>query len=226
MLKILILTSDMESLKTLCNTILNRVENIQICGISTNLEEFITLGEKLSPDIIYMNASDYLQSKFYSKTNLAKCKIIFCNTATNFKNSPNKLLISRNSSANQTIELIKNFVKQHDLIRVRNVVIKILEELNFDFKILGTTYLLETILYCYENRADYVFENLEKNVYPQIAKKYNSDANKVKWSITRAINSMNTFTFSQKHLSANSKVDIYERTTAKQLITTLVTKLN
>lgn len=226
MLKILILTSDMESLKTLCNTILNRVESIQICGISTNIEEFISLGEKLSPDIIYMNASDYMQSKFHSKTNLAKHKIIYCNTATNFKNSPNKLLIPRHSSINQMTDLIKEFVEKHDLIRLRNVVIKLLEELNFDFKILGTTYLLETILYCYENRADYVFDNLEKNVYPQIAKKYNTTSNKVKWSITRAINSMNTFTFSQNHLSANSKVDVYEKTTAKQLITSLVTKLN
>lgn len=226
MLKILILTNDMESLKTLCNTILNRVEILQICGISTNLEEFITLGEKLSPDIIYMNASDYMQSKFYSKTNLAKYKIIYCNTATTFKNSPNKLLISRNSSANQAIELIRDFAKKHDLTRVRNIVIRLLEELHFDFKIVGTTYLLETILFCYENRADYVFENLEKNVYPHIAKKYNSNADNVKWSITRAINSRNTLAFSKKHLSANSKVDVYERTTAKQLITSLVTKLN
>ena len=103
-----------------------------------------------------------------------------------------------------------------------------LEKLHFDFKVLGTTYLIETILYCYENRADCVFDNLERNVYPHIAKKYNASLNKVKWDIIRTTEIMNTNVslINQKHLPDTLKVNVFEKTTAKQLIGAILANLN
>lgn len=175
-----------------------------------------------------MNYTDYIESKYCNKEIYKKSKIIFCDSKTNLKNTSTQLLISKNLDSNEIVKAISDFILKQNKKLLRKKIIKLLETSQFDFKLIGTTYILESILYCYENKSDYIFENLEKNVYPYIAQKCHTDLSKVKWAISRATNNMNFHIdkYSQKLLSDNYNLDISEKTSSKQLITAIVTKLS
>ncbi len=74
-------------------------------------------------------------------------------------------------------ELLKDKIKQE------------LKKLNYNFSYKGTIYLLETIytLYILDLSSDC---NLKKNIYPIVAKKFNSCANNVKCNITNSTDKM------------------------------------
>lgn len=225
MFKLVILSNNFDSIKNVCNFVINEIPDLQISGLATNQEEFLKLIDKVNPEVIMMSNSDF--NKCSQKLDVHTLKLLFYNSDNVFKRTSNKLYIPENNFTNQVTRTIRKFISKQSPIFLRNKIIKILESFNFDFKLIGTTYLLESILYCYENKTDYVFENLEKNVYPEIANICSASVNNVKYSIVRTINIMNSNISPslQKKLSENFKVDISEKTTAKQLISTIVTKL-
>lgn len=226
MCKIVILNIDFESIKILCNCIINQFPDAQLSGICTSLEEFDYSVSKIKPNIIIMNYSDFINSS-YCKSECKIPKIIFYNSIPTLRNSSTQLFVSKNISSNE-IKSISEFISRHDHYLLRKKIIKILENFRFDFKLNGTTYLLESILYCYENKTDYVFENLEKNVYPYVAEKCHTTDSKVKWSISRATDNMNTHLSNlvQKQISNSLNLDISDKPSAKQFITAIVTKLS
>lgn len=228
MFKLIVLNNDIEFVKNLCNHIFSEIPELQLSGFTSDFTEFEKLVAKVKPYIIMMDYSDYIHSQYTKKSDFLKMKILFCNTKPSSKGSSKQLLISKNSSLNEMKDLIKNFVSKENLRILRGKIIKLLENFQFDFKLLGTTYVLESILYCYENKTDYVFENLEKNVYPHVAIRCNTNADNVKWSIVRSVNAMNARIHMPipKQLSNQLNLDVTEKTTAKQLISAIVTKLS
>ena len=228
MFKLVILNNDIESLKIICNNIINEIPEIQLSGICTNIKEFDNLVNKVKADIILMNYSDYRNSVFRKKSDFPKFKIIFCTSKILYKSSSNKLFISQTNNHSEILKLIKDFISTANIDALRLDIIKQLEkDFHFDFKLIGTTYLLESILYCYEKKTEYVFENLEKNVYPYIAKKFNTTPLNVKGAIVRCIDLMNVnVSISNNYISNNTSINLYEKPTAKQIINSIVTKLN
>lgn len=228
MLKLVVLIEDLKNVKTLCNSIIRRIPSIQLLGTGTNMNEFNQLVDSVQPDLIMMDYSDFINSKYYITSEYKKSKIIFSNTKRPLRNSCNTLCIWKNAPIEDTIAVISKFISKKDLELIRKEIIKILENFHFDFKILGTTYLIETILYCYENRADCVFDNLERNVYPYVAQKFHTSLNNVKWNIIRATEIMNAniSILNQKHLPDTLKVNVFEKTTSKQIIGVILANLN
>ena len=228
MFKLIVLNDDIEFVKNLCNHIFSEIPELQLCGFTSDFAEFEKLVAKVKPYIIMMNYSDYIHSQYTKKSDFLKMKILFCNTNPSSKKSPKQLLTSKNANLNEMKSLIKDFVSKEHIRLLREKIIKLLENFQFDFKLIGTTYVLESILYCYENKTDYVFENLEKNVYPNVAIICNTNADNVKWSIVRSINAMNARIHMpiSKQLSSQLNLDTTEKTTAKQLISAIVTKLS
>ena len=228
MLKLVILNEDLKNVKTLCNNIIRKIPNIQIQGFSTCMKEFNQLVASVQPDLIMMDYSDYINSKYYITSEYKKAKIIFSDMKKPLRNTYSTLCIWNNSTIEEKITSMVKFISKKDLALIRKKVIKMLEDFHFDFKILGTTYLIETILYCYENRADCVFDNLERNVYPYVAQKFHATLDKVKWDIIHTTEIMNTNVslINQKQLPDTLKVNMFEKTTAKQLIGAILANLN
>lgn len=227
MLKLIIFNSNLNLVKNLCNLLVNEISNLQLSGIANTENELQLLVEKVNPEIIMMTYTDFINSNYSKKLNSNILKILFYNSRKNIKNSPTKLFLQETACKNEILESIQNFIFNYSSFALRNRIIETLESFNFDFKLIGTTYLLDSILYCYENKTDYIFENLEKNVYPIIAKNFNTSNNNVKQSIVRTVNNMytNISPITHKYLSEYFKIDISEKATAKQLISTIVTRL-
>ncbi len=228
MLKLLILNKDLEQLKIYCNNIFNEVPDCQISGLATTMEEFDNLFDKFKPNVIMMDYSDFINSKYFNNPDFKKQKLILYNTTRNLKNSTKRIIIYPDASLKDMKKSIIQFISRINENLIRKKIIKWLEHLHFDFKLLGTGYFIESVLYCYEHRTEYVIDNLQKNVYPVVAKKSNTTAKNIKWSITRSIKNMNShFSVAEKKLlSENFHLYISKKVTAKQLISILVTKLD
>lgn len=227
MFKLIILNNNLESIKNLCNCILNEVPYVQISGFTTNIEEFHYLFKKVEPNIIMMDYTDYINSKYCQKSEFKNLKIIFSDSNLSSRNTSKQIFITKKTKPNEMLNSISKFVSKENKNLMRKKIIKLLEPFRFDFKLIGTTYIVETILYCYENYSDYVFENLEKNVYPFVALECKTNVENVKWASIRAINSMNAHLSlaEKKILFGEFNLDVSEKATAKQLISTIVTKI-
>lgn len=227
MFNLLILHTDVNSVKNICNNFVCELSEIHLCGITTSIEEFDIFFEKNKPDIILMDYQSYIKSKYTNYTETKLLKILFCSNEKICKCTATKLIVPENINLTTLLKSVKIFISKQSTELLRKKVIKLLQSFCFDFKLIGTTYLLESILYCYEHKTDYVFENLEKKVYPFVATLCNVNVCVVKHAIIRSINIMhcNLSTSAKKQLAENFKVDIFEKTTAKQFISMVVTKL-
>lgn len=72
---------------------------------------------------------------------------------------------------------------------IRTKIKQELKKINYNFSYKGTTYLLETIyvLYNLDVNSDC---NLEKDIYPIVAKRFNRSANNIKCNITNSTDKM------------------------------------
>lgn len=90
-------------------------------------------------------------------------------------------------------------INQSDLNNLDNRITDYLVTLGYNFSLLGTQYLLESLNYITKNK---IFEkiNLEKNIYPYLAKKHNVSINNIKCNITLATKKM-TYNFEKTNIS-------------------------
>ena len=88
----------------------------------------------------------------------------------------------------KTSEIVQNKFYKINKVDLLAKINKELEFIGYNMSYTGTKYLSECIALIYANQ-DYS-ENLNKNIYPIIAKKYNKTINNVKCSITCATTSM------------------------------------
>lgn len=61
-----------------------------------------------------------------------------------------------------------------------------LKEMGYSLKHKGTRYIIEAIMYIFENNSLNIMNNIEKNVYAYIAHKYDTSLNNVKTNIVKA----------------------------------------
>lgn len=220
MYKIIIYSSNLDFIKCIYNNIITKFKNFELIKIATNKNDLeFVLSNISNIDMIFLTYNSFKNHNLASILNNIKYKIVFCDNLQNFKIKNNILYVSNCSSV---INELKKFTLTETDSEIREKIIEILEKLNFDFKLNGTNYLLESILYSYINKDNYVFENLEKNVYPYIAQKYNINETKVKYSIIRSINNMN-LKLSNDYPQGSTKIS--SKITAKLLISEIINKL-
>ena len=80
------------------------------------------------------------------------------------------MYLSFNSVSQYELKKLSNFLAKISEVDIRKYFRTLLKNYEFNFNLNGTTYLLESIVYSYMNKDKYVSENLEKNVFPKIAK--------------------------------------------------------
>lgn len=221
MYNVVIYHKNLKSIKRICNIFRNFSE-IRIIGIVTSTKELLNLYNNSKIDMIILQNKD-LSNKSISKIiEHIKYKIII---STNSINTDSKytLQIPSYETDEHIIKIMKNFIYTTTDIIIRKKVNKILCTFNFDFKLQGTKYLQEAIVYSYLNRDTFLFDNLESNIYPYVSEKYNVNVKNIKWSIIRSINNM-------KSNIATSElqkffITVPEKITSKFIILEIVNKL-
>lgn len=223
MYKIIIYYNDLKIVKNICNNILFKSSNLHLSGLATTEKEFLELYNRDKPHIILLHQESIKNPQVHSIYEKVSSKIILCENKKNSRNSKYQLYLTPQSTylsiKNDFDILLSNLSERC----IRMKIHKILNRLGFDFKLSGTNYLFDAIMYSTLHKNEYVFENLERNVYPYLAEKFNVSVSNIKWSIIRSINNMNSNLNSRK----NKKilVEFSEKITAKLLITEIVNRL-
>lgn len=108
--------------------------------------------------------------------------------------------------------------------KIRQKVIEELLKMGFNFRHVGTTYILESIEIIYNSKDPKIVEAIEKNIYSEIAKKYDKKVSTIKSDIIKATESMYEQSLIQK-----KKIDIYynlyPKMTPKTVINTIILKI-
>lgn len=146
-------------------------------------------------------------------------------TISNFKTpvkrySTTKLAISNDTTFEFKKKQLESFTKKVTMDAIKRRATQILLELGFNFKHAGSKYIAECVCYSYVTKCDSANENLEKSIYPYIAKLNHTHVENVKWSVSRAINLMylNHSTKSFKIVEEYFCLDHMEKPTPKQVI--------
>lgn len=107
---------------------------------------------------------------------------------------------------------------------VKGKVMDELETMGFNFRHVGTTYILEAIEIIYNSKNPKLIQSIEKNVYPQVAEKYCKKVSTVKSNIIKATDCMY-----EQSLLERKKTDkyynLYPKMTPKAVITTIILKI-
>ncbi len=223
MFKAVIFSNNFYIVKKSCNVLLNNYNNIQLIGIVGNHDELIEVCNNSKIDMIIISDDNMNDIKFQYLLKNIKIKVVFHKNNQNYKNSKYQLYLPINSNDTYLVNQFKNFISKLYIKNIRNEVFSILENLNFDFKLIGTNYLLDAIVYSYQHKNDYRFENLEKRIYPYVAKLHKASIENIKFSIIRSVNNMNA------HINSNNSHKYYinfcDRATPKLIISEIVNRL-
>lgn len=224
MCNFIIYNNNLNLIKKYTNIIFSNFNNIHLTGIISNKKEleFSLKAQKIN--LIIISYADSQKTSILPLINNIENKIIICDEdISDFKDSKHTLYLSSQSSLESTLKKLKLFTPKVDEEFIRKRVRKILEKFNFDFKLIGTKYLLEAIVYSYLTKETYLFENLEKQIYPYVSQKYKVAPQNIKWAIIRSINNMKT------RLNAsdlqNFSLEDSEKITSKFIISEIVNRL-
>ncbi|MDE5830641.1 MAG: sporulation initiation factor Spo0A C-terminal domain-containing protein, partial [Clostridia bacterium] len=103
-------------------------------------------------------------------------------------------------------------------------VVNELEYVGYKFKYKGTHYLVDTILHMYDKQNSMV-DNLQSNIYPIIAKKYDKSIHNIKSSINKATECM-YYECDARKLKDYFKFTDDTKPTVKQVVFTVINKIS
>ena len=215
MFKLIFFNQNLNIVKNLYNNIFGELNNLQLIGIASDEKELESLYNDSGANTIIINSKYINNNQIKNIVEKFKVKIIFTEKLPKVSNNKFTLFIPIYLETTELKKILNNFFFKIDEKLIYKKVYNLLFNSNFNFKLLGTTYLINSIVYSYINIDNNVSDNLEKNVYPYIAKKFNVSNSNVKWSIIRSINNY--------YESNNNQID---KATPKNLINELLCKLN
>lgn len=218
--KFIIFNNDFKVIKKICNNLFCNYSNIKLSGIASTEKELSYLLKKTHFNVIIVPYEYYTDKSIANLVDQVEYKIFLCNNTSPFKNSKYNLYIPIDIKEENIAKSMNSFICNSNKRLIQKKVNSLLEILKFDFKLTGTKYLLESIVYSYLNKDNYLFENLEKQVFPYVSKQFSVTPANVKWSIIRSINNMN-IRLNKSDLKKTHK-DFPDKLTCKLLITEIV----
>ena len=239
MLNMLIIDDEMSCIKRLISDILKNEQDVRLLDIATNGIEALNILEKNKVDIILldlkmpkMNGIDLIGDLERRKLQLYEKSIIVI-TAEDLmlqKIIKSPLIYSYQLKPivqEMLLKDIKDIIKEKSLIekneKLDKKIVSELKYLNYNLTHLGTQYLKECIkidFLKYNGEA----ENLSKQIYPMIAKKYNKKIFSIKNNIIKAT----TYMYNECKIENLMKYFGYEidyKPTPKIVIKAIVRKL-
>lgn len=201
MLNLLIITKNFEHSKNLLNYISENSHQVKVHSIASTLSEGIEILNNGLIDIALININDDINSIIIalheiSHSRFEKYKKSFLLLANNICYSLTNHYIYECMSSTEdipTIFLKINELANNKILQLNNSILfskinRELEYIGYNLSYNGTKYLSECIALIYNNSD--CSENLNKNIYPLIAKKYHKTVHNIKCNITAATNCM------------------------------------
>lgn len=220
----------------LANSICREISNIRLYGIVPTCSEAIEIIKNCKVDIIILDlklpdSSGNDVINFIKKNNLSKYEysiIILTGEISMIKDSINNKYIyyycTKIGSYESVVEHTKELAEIKDMessySQLDKVIKANMESLNFDFSYKGTVYLFDTILEIME-REDKFEINFDKEIYPIIAKKYNTKKNSIKVNIFNSVSLM-YYNISEDKLSEYLGYKVTTKPKTKELITSII----
>lgn len=201
MLNLLIIDEDINNSRYLLNYISENSYQVRVHSIASNLAEGIKLLNTGLIDITLINVDDDITSiitKLHTISDFyfEKYRKSIIVLSKNINNIYPDAYIYEYVSSKEDISIIyskiseiaKNKIAQLNNSILLSKINKELEYIGYNLSYNGTKYLSECIALIYNNYDS--SENLSRNIYPIIAKKYHKTVNNVKCNIMSATNSM------------------------------------
>lgn len=208
MINILIAENDITYTKTLL-TAVNRINTIaKVYNISTDGEETLNLlnnDDNIDLVLLDLKLPKYsgvevlnLLSENKKKKYRESIIVISSKLDTILKIKDNPMVFSYVIKPIELLEVvnkINNFVhnkhKYTNYKIIKNKIIHEVQHLGYDLSYNGTKYLIESIYFVMRKYGnEHYINNLEKEIYPTIATKYNTTIHNIKWNINKATTSM------------------------------------
>lgn len=215
MLKTLIADDNILYVKKLMNEVINKIDDIQVECICTDGKEVIDNISNKCFDLILLDLQmpkvngleiikilrtlDFV--KFpkviiisgdlplikYADINDIVCDIIL-------KTECSESIFRRISQAVNNIKYCQGY--EH----IKDKTILTLTKMGFSFKLVGTKYLIDSVMYVYEKNDLQLLSNMEKNIYVFIGRKYGKSAHNIKTNIVNSTNSIKNNNLTPKNI--------------------------
>lgn len=235
LVNILIADDDLNFSKDLINNILSN-EEVKICNLCTNGKEVLQVLDNEKIDIIILDLRMPIFSGIEVLDNLSNLQkekyknsiIVISGDDSYFSQlMKNPLVFDYVIKGTKTHEIafrINRLIEHKDISAKRKKIIDELKKIGYDINYKGTIYLIEAILNIYTNR-DILLDNLQRDVYPIIAKMYNKTPHNIKCNINNATELM-YYKCESKVLKEYFKFYDDTKPSIKTVIYTVLNKLN
>lgn len=205
MINILLVEEDKNYSINILNCINLKNTNVKIAAIVTNTKDILPILTQNNIDIILVdinksNYKDFIMIDYNCNTLIILLVENNCIIKELTNNSCVLGIITKSNDFNKINYQINNLIAKRQSneiiqtgISTENIIKrKIINELNYlgyDFLHKGSKYLIECIYLIYTLDINYEY-NLEKDIYPKVAKKYNQTWNNIKSAIRYATDIM------------------------------------
>ena len=239
MLNLVIADDNVYYSKALINYMLLQHQSIRLVNICTNGIEVLEILSKTIVDVLildlkmpYLNGLDVLNRILKMHLPVLPYILVISGEPELLNKVNNNLIVSYSISKSLSIKTISNNIgKIIQKIELERVLPKIkekifdeLKNLKFNFKHIGSTYIMEAILIIYDSWNNNLIDNLEQHVYKIIAHKHAKTVKNIKSNICKATNNM-YFECDQAYINSYFNFSYNYKPTPKMIINTFLTKI-
>lgn len=184
MIKVLIVDDNLQYIKNILNTTINKFSEIHIEYIATTAKEAINVISNNQIDLIFLdlNLPDengiYIIDQIKYLNNIKNPYVVIISEDRKLIEIVNKRQISfeviskfesNNIIYNRIRKIIREIRFSSNEKEIKEFVLSEMSNMGYNWKYKGTLYLFETILYIYQNNNMDLLDNLERNVYKYIS---------------------------------------------------------
>ncbi len=188
MLKLMLLCNTLGTSQKIINKVVSKIENIRLVGIATTIDEAQNIIKEADPDLVITTNEKIFQVIQERFIIYSPGVVLISNSKVKHDISyKNYIIIDYRESFSCITEKITDFVKENIKASKKDKAIKILSNIGFSFKLSGTNYLLDSILYANSYKGSYSFETVFYDIYSHVAELNNTTSKVVKWAIERSI---------------------------------------
>lgn len=205
MIKALIVDDNLQYIKNILNTTINKFSDIHIEYIATTAKEAINIISNNQIDLMFLdlNLPDengiYIIDQIKYLNTIKNPYIVIIPEDSKLIEILNKRQISfeviskfesNNIMYNRIKKIIHEIKYSANEKQIKEFVVSEMSNIGYNWKYKGTLYMLETILYIYQNNNMDLLDNLERNVYKYISYRNGKKINNVKTNIIKTTNAI------------------------------------
>lgn len=231
MIKVLIICKDNLTAKLIVNNVTGKIHDLHLIGIANNITEGLTFLKKREPTLIITTSPKFVEILNNDCSTYTPGIVLIAppdpDKPAVYKFRKLLLHIHAVNDFDQILNRTFRFVTDNYTTSKKRFIKEILTDIGFDFKLIGTKFLFDSLLYITSYAGASGFGMLSTDVYPFVAEKYNSKPLVVKWAIIRSIQ----YLYNKCDEETLEKIEAYfdirypEKMTPKLIITAITRML-